>query len=844
MKVINIFLASSIIDLKDDRIAFGDFITQLNNIYRRQNVFIYLHKCEDESEDHAIIKGGTQKCLNDIIRESDLCFVLFWHKAGEITVQELQVALSAFENKSNPKIVVYFKNLAEGESLTDDVRRVMKKIDQEFLHYHREYSHIDSLKLGIITQLQVQGFLRADMKVEEENVIASGYKVASTENIPVYSRNDEYLELVEKYREAEENCARRFRLYNQDRNNTRAYKAYQKAIKEKQRLQEDLEEIANEILNIGTKITKTISISAPTERIRDAIQCFDRGDYEGVLDILHPNEIDNYFSQAKVLEEKANMARQNGIEEYRLRILALEAQGKWDEVYKNYERVIAQVEEDLNAPKSIMLEFAHFLNRQKNYQKSLQVCLKLQTALDQNPASLSEQETAELLDLQGELYYHTFQYEDAETTLKKAIEKRKASGVQNQAQDIQIAGSCVKLAKVYFKITRYFEAEALYLQALERYKAYDTEEIEPVDVDIARTSLELGDLYYMINRHEDARKLFLDAYKKYSELVNSGEKRYTAALAEASNKIAYLDIAVYSHKKAERYYIQALKVKQLLTQKDPVAYFLLLERIIEKLAHFWNANGEAAYGNLVLQQAERIKALIQNKTYSNEKEECRALNYAYYELPIDKQFLEPLLQESLRYYKVLADENPEAYDPSLANAYNVSGIFYTQIREKQKAETNYADAITIRERLVQRESSMSPALAASYSNLAQHYFMFDRYEKAEQYSLQAIDIYKNIGNRKAGAFDTDLARNYNALANLYVKMGNPKQAEACYKESIILYIKLYEKSSRAYVDRIINTVNNIVTFFDPIESTKWMEEFVDEDKILAWLQNELPVEQV
>lgn len=836
-KTIHLFLASSITDLKDDRQAIGDFINDLNNIYNSQNLFIHLHKCENESENHAIIKGGTQKSLNDEIRESDMCFVLFWHKAGDVTEQELRVALEGFRIKNNPKIVVYFKSLAEGESLTDDVRRVMEDIDQKYLHYHREYSHIDSLKLGIITQLQVHGFLRVDMKVEDEHVTVSGFKVASTDNIPVYSQNEEYLELVEKFRIAEGNCAKRFREYEQDRNNVRAYKAYQKAVKEKLRTQEDLKQIADEILSIGTKIAKTISNYAPTERICRAIQCFDRGDYEGVQDILRPEEIDKDFYEADILEESLNMKRQNTIEAYRLRILSLEAQGKWKEVQESYEHVVGLVEGKLTVPKTIMLEYARFLYKQKKYQKSLDICIKLQTVLAQNSKAISEQETAELYDLQGELYYHTMQFKDAELFLQKAIELFNSSSDQGKKQDLQIAGSYVKLANVYYEVTRFSEAEALYLQALDRYKTYDTEAIEAVDVDIARTSQKLGDLYYMINRHEDAGKLFLDAYNKYSELVKSGEKRYTAALAEASNKVAYLDIAVYSHRKTERYYIQALKVKQLLTQKDPIVYFLFLEHICKKLGLFWKENGDDAYSNLILQQVERIQSMIQNKKYAIDKEEYRASDYAYYEQPIDKSFIESLLQESLHYYRVLADENPEAYEPSFAQAYNVAGIFYSQIGEKQKAETNYAEAITIRERLVNREPAMSPALAASYSNLSQHFFIWDKFEKAEQYALKAIGIYNDIRNEIDGAFNTDLARNYHALANIYVKAGKIRLAEKCYKESIMLYIRLFEKSPRAYIDRIINTVNNIVTFFDPIESAKWMEEFVDEEKVADWLKN-------
>lgn len=313
-----------------------------------------------------------------------------------------------------------------------------------------------------------------------------------------------------------------------------------------------------------------------------------------------------------------------------------------------------------------------------------------------------------------------------------------------------------------------------------------------------------------------------------------GGKCYTAELAESCNKIAFLDIAVYSHCKVERYYVQAMKIKQLMTQKDPVAYYLFLERILKKLGHYWTEYGDVTSGNLFLQEAERIKSVIQNKTYADEREEYRALDYDYYKLPIDKPFIESILQESLRHYKVLADENPEAYEPSLAQAYNVTGTFYTQIGEKQKAEVNYAEAIAIRERLVNREPAMKPALAASFSNLSQHYVVWDQYEKAEKYSLLAIDIYNCVTKGEVGAYNTDLARNYFLLANLYAKAGKSKQAD-CYKDSIMLYIKLYEKSSRAYIDRLINTVNNVVTLFDPIGSTKWMEEFVDENMMADWL---------
>lgn len=840
-KVVNIFLASSITDLHEDRIAIGEFINQLNKIYRSQDIFIDLHKCDDEAMNHSVCLDGTQKSLNTLIRESDLCFVIFWRKAGKITEEELRVALDAFKSHNSPKIVVYFKSLPSGEAPPDDIRQVKELVDREWLYYHREYSHIDSLKLGIITQLQVHGFLWADMRVEREHVTIAGHKVASTKNIPTYSQNSEYLELVSQCRKAEENCSRFLRQYCEDRGNPRLYHAYKKANKERTRLQEDLAELASRILQIGTGISKVVLSTVATERIREAIRRFDLGDCDGVLDILPPDELDCRFMEANIMEEQANMARRNGIEEYRLRILALEAQGKWREAQETYERVLIQVEGHPATPKTIMLEFAKFLYRQKKYQQSIEICEKLRAMLIQTPDAISNQELADLLDLQGELYYFTMRYADAERTLKEAIRQREAVAKQEPDKDILIAGSCVNLAKVYFMVNRHFEAEAQYRQALARYKSYDTEAIEPVDVDIARTSLELGDLYYMINRHQDAEKLFLDAYNKYHELVEYGQKQYTAALAESCNKISYLSIAIFSHRKTEHYYIEALKVKHLLTQAGASAYFLFLAHICDKLGHSWSVSGNAVFGNQILKEAERIHAAIQNNVYADsESEECRVLDYSFYERPINKPLIKRLCGESLKYYTLLADENPDAYAPSLARAYNVLGIFYTQVGEKTIAETYYMQAIHLREQLAQREPSMRTTLAYSYSTLAQHYFIWNQYELSAKYSRLAIDIYNDVCGKDAGAFDTDLARNYNAFANLHAKIGNQPQAEAYYAESILLYIKLYEKSPRAYVDRIINTVNNIVTLLEPLEATQWMDEFINESKLSDWLQRELP----
>ncbi len=46
MTVVNIFLASSLEDLKEDREALGNYVRKLNDIYMERDVYFRLFECE------------------------------------------------------------------------------------------------------------------------------------------------------------------------------------------------------------------------------------------------------------------------------------------------------------------------------------------------------------------------------------------------------------------------------------------------------------------------------------------------------------------------------------------------------------------------------------------------------------------------------------------------------------------------------------------------------------------------------------------------------------------------------------------------------------------------------
>ena len=126
MKKIKIFLASSITELKFDRLEIGDFIRQLNDVYVDRDVYFSLVKCEDY--DNAISQEGKQAEYDKEIADSELVFFLFFKKVGDYTRHEFEVALEAYKNHQKPKIITYFKYVDSIDDATDEVKSFMDKL--------------------------------------------------------------------------------------------------------------------------------------------------------------------------------------------------------------------------------------------------------------------------------------------------------------------------------------------------------------------------------------------------------------------------------------------------------------------------------------------------------------------------------------------------------------------------------------------------------------------------------------------------------------------------------------------------------------------------------------------
>ena len=105
MKTVKIFLASSINDLKSERMEISSFICCTLQKAFGDNVKFLLEMCEDDLG--MVSKERKQEQYNQAIRESDYLFIMFWHNAGEFTVEEFRTAYEHFKEHDKPRILPF-----------------------------------------------------------------------------------------------------------------------------------------------------------------------------------------------------------------------------------------------------------------------------------------------------------------------------------------------------------------------------------------------------------------------------------------------------------------------------------------------------------------------------------------------------------------------------------------------------------------------------------------------------------------------------------------------------------------------------------------------------------------
>ncbi|PSR56372.1 hypothetical protein AHMF7605_24175 [Adhaeribacter arboris] len=159
---------------------------------------------------------------------------------------------------------------------------------------------------------------------------------------------------------------------------------------------------------------------------------------------------------------------------------------------------------------------------------------------------------------------------------------------------------------------------------------------------------------------------------------------------------------------------------------------------------------------------------------------------------------------------------------------NLSNL-YSAIKEYQKAENASLEALNIYRSLAQNNPvAFEPNVAMALTNLGASYRDIQEYQKAENASLEALNIYRSLAQNNPVAFEPNVATALNNLGILYRDIQEYEKAEKASLEALNIYRSLAQNNPVAFEPNVATALNNLGILYRDIQEYEKAEKAFSE----------------
>lgn len=581
MKTIRIFLASSE-ELKDERQKFGNLIRQLDDIFIKRGIHIQLLVWEDM--DPSYNNCRKQDEYNAWIRESQIFVALFYTRAGQYTLEELEVARTENCRRQEPKLMIYCRSLQPGDVEEQDLQEFKQTLEKQLGHFWGNYATTDKLHLDFVMYFMrsTEGH-SSTLKVENGQVVLDGFTVASMDNLPFAAGNEGYLrmqaEIQELSKEIEETRGKlekkkqklkkkKVRLEKEpdDEDNKEEYEEakeevdyltsiLQSRLNKYNALQDQFASHQQALLDTAKRVSE-MQLEKVSSELGRAVGEFEQGHIEAanaILDVIE-HEANRHMEQ---LERNRTLVHQD-IEAFMLQAKTVMADtfipineriNKTAGIYAKADDWAQKSALPDEKYESLLINYVTFLYFYAQYDKSLSVCQRL-IVMREAKYGKEDLRTAELYNLIGCVYNSSGNYQKALDYHNKALSAReKALGLEhpNTAQSYHNISSVYENLHCYEKVIEYLP-KALAI----REKLFGLE--HPIT---AETYCNIGGVFDTCGVYSKAMDYYSKALAIYEKAYGS-EHLLTGSLY---NNIGFLYTHLVDYDKAIEYYFKDLEIR-------------------------------------------------------------------------------------------------------------------------------------------------------------------------------------------------------------------------------------------------------------------------------------------
>ena len=810
MKKIKIFIGSSV-DKKEfeiEREKLGSFINGLNREYIKQGIFVDLYDCETVS--NKMKAEGSQKQHDDYIEnEADATFFMFFKKAGEFTLHELQVARDALVNKNRPDIFTYFKVVGDDIEQTNEIKKAVDIIANSYGHYFSKFTDADTIKLAMLQYIVEKLNDGSSVTINDGTVYVNNTKIdgISIDNIFAYQNNTEYKKLQQDIDDLTVSIDKA--IENKQFDNIESL-TLQKEEKEKL-----LAKLENDILNMIMNMQKELKKSNADPICVRAYQLLEMGKIKEAQ-ALFPIDVLKAKSKNLLLKNEAlQYENQNLVENAKMRIEALTLDVSNTDRFKMIEDTYEAVLENafLCNEHVFIYDYANFLDDQNMSQKAYKIAKRLEGLYLLNGDKFEKFEVARLYNRLGIICGHLSLYDEQEDYYLKAIKITEDLVKTNPERfNPYLADSYNNAGLFYSDQGEPSKAEDYYLKSIEIRESLAKLDSKRSDPSLAKIYNNAGIFYSNQGEPSKAEDYYLKAIEIIESLSKINPERFNPDLAGSYNNAGNFYSDQGEPKKAEEYYLKAIEIYEALVENNPERFNPDLAVSYNSAGAFYDDQGEPKKVEEYYLKAIGIReGLVKTNPERFNPDSAESYNNAgiFYDNQGEPNKAEDYFLKAIKIREDLVKTNPERFNPDLAESYNNAGFFYKNQGEPNKAEDYYLKAIKIRENLVKTNPErFNPDLADSYDNAGIFYKDQGEPKKAEDYYLKAMKIREDLVKTNPERFNPDLAMSYNNAGNFYSEQDEPNKAEDYYLKAI----KIREDLAKANPERF--NPDLAVTYFN------------------------------
>ncbi|MCR4723748.1 MAG: tetratricopeptide repeat protein [Eubacteriales bacterium] len=839
MKTFSVFLASSIVEFKNDRLCIGDYIRRLNDELFPKGMYINLVVCEEMS--NALHVSRKQSEYNERIKECDFFYILIGKKAGGYTVEEYEIANAAFINKSSPKIRCFFRNGNEAPS--GSAAALIDRIREDGYPV-MDFPDADSIIADLDKVLR-----NAAAEVQTEN---GQYLSDSTDHIsillamPEHELKSEQVELSDFVRCLNDEYYPKgiyFDLTTFKDLSSKAESAGSQDFFYIVFRKEGDDEI---IRSFDT--AKEAFMRSGNPRIYTFFETLPSGESpsEGVKAFMNrlDKELGHFYTVFPNIDSlKLNML----IEITRFRILSESVSVSNGSAYLNGKEFL----ELGNIPAFSRNGHLHAIKTELSALIEMREDLQDKLEKDEDDTAL-RQTLSDTSDRIEELSKEIHDLENNILEMFSAVAERNSSGKpitwrEKQASRYLDEGNYDAALAILRDRSREEElarAVSVKEKAEDAVMGYINEDLLRIRTLMAKglnqeAVSEVYDCYERCVRIAKEQKLdpgflweyldFLKDQKDYTALVENGEWliRYHEFLGVDKSAAArcYRNLA-QGYRNTDRFgdsikmLEKSIAIWEELIRDDPGRNKTELARCYGNLSNVYSSLNDYAHATDYLIKAFGLfrETSLENPTYEADLAKAQVNLALLYTRQHKFEASESLYGSAIKIWEKLVEDDPAEYSGNLALAYHNLAVLNMNRQDCLKAEEISKKAVSLRTELAKANpAAYESALASSYALLGNIYKKLGRYPEAEANLARALFRYERLAKEHPSTYDSNLARIHNDIGNYYFSVKRYPDAVEHYKKALTGFEHLAANSPTAYESQTATVFNNLAKVYDTIE---------------------------